>query len=98
MLVVLLTLGALGVSTITWFGQKILRDALRDALRRVYRAQVRLIELENTVQKDLQAIRGMVQLQSGGIVFKPSVRIVEAIVLDSRIAASPKKIPSNRQR
>ena len=48
-LVVLLTLGALGVATITWFRQRFLRDALRAALRRLSVAQARLNELESTV-------------------------------------------------
>jgi hypothetical protein len=48
-LVVLLTLGALSVATITWFRQRFLRDALRDVLHRLYLAQARLNELESTV-------------------------------------------------
>jgi hybrid cluster-associated redox disulfide protein len=84
-LVVLLALGALVISTVTWFRQRFLRDALRDALRRLYLAQARLNELESTVQKDMQALRGMVQRQSGGIVLEPSMKIAEAIALDPRM-------------
>jgi hybrid cluster-associated redox disulfide protein len=84
-LVVLLTLGALGVATITWFRQRLLREALRDALRRLYLAQARLNELESTVRKDLQALRGMVHQQSGGIVIEPSMKIAEAIAFEPRM-------------
>ena len=84
-LVVLLTLGALGVATITWFRQRFLRDALRDVLRRLYLAQARLNELESTVQKDMQALRAMVQRPSGGIALEPSMKIAQAIALDPRM-------------
>jgi hybrid cluster-associated redox disulfide protein len=82
-LVVLLTLGALGVATITWFRQRFLRDTMRDAMRRLYLTQARLNELESTVQ--MQARREMAQRQSGGIVLDPSMKIAEAIALDPRM-------------
>jgi hybrid cluster-associated redox disulfide protein len=84
-LAVLLTLGTLGVATMTWFRQRSLRDALRDALRRLYLAQVRLNELESTVQKELQALRSMVQRQSAGSLIEPTMKVAEAIALDPRM-------------
>jgi hybrid cluster-associated redox disulfide protein len=83
-LVVLLTLGTLGAATITWFRQQSLREALRDALRRLYVAQARLNELESTVQKELQALRSMVRRQSGGSLIQPTMKIAEAIALNPR--------------
>jgi hybrid cluster-associated redox disulfide protein len=84
-LVVLIGCVALGIAAITFFRQRFLRDALRDAQRRLYLAQARLNELESTVQKELQALRSMMQRQSGGPLFVPSMKIAEAIAIDPRI-------------
>jgi hypothetical protein len=84
-LVVLLTLGTLGVATMTWFRQRSLRDALRDALRRLYVAQARLNELESTVQQELQALRGRLRRASGGARIEPTMKIAEAMALDPRV-------------
>ena len=64
-LIVLIAGVALGISTITFFRQRFLRDALRDAQRRLYLAQARLNELESTVQKELQALRSLLRRQVG---------------------------------
>jgi hybrid cluster-associated redox disulfide protein len=84
-LVVLLALGALGIATITLFRQRFLRDALRDAQRRLYLAQARLNELESTVQKEMQALRALVRRQSGGPLVEPTMKIADAIALDPRM-------------
>jgi hypothetical protein len=83
--VVMLTLGAVGVATVTWFRQRLLREALRDASRRLYLAQAQLNELESTVRKDLQALRGEIQQRSGGSLIEPSMTIAAAIAIDPRI-------------
>jgi hybrid cluster-associated redox disulfide protein len=84
-LIGLITAVALGIAVITFFRQRSLREALRDAQRRLYLAQARLNELESTVQKDLQALRRMLLQQSGGPLFVPSMTIAEAIAIDPRI-------------
>jgi hybrid cluster-associated redox disulfide protein len=84
-LTVLIALVALGVAAITFFRQRFLRDALRDAQRRLYLAQARLNELENTLQKELLALRSLLRRQSGGPVFDPSMKIADAIAIDPRI-------------
>ena len=73
---------ALGITAITFFRQRFLRDALRDAQRRLYLAQARLNELENTVQKELQTLRSLMRRQSGGPLFEPSMKIADAIAID----------------
>jgi len=85
MLIVLIAGVALGISIITFFRQRFLRDALRDAQRRLYLAQARLNELESTVQKELQALRSMLRRQSGGPLFEPSMKIAEAIAIDPHV-------------
>ena len=81
-----LTAGAaLGLAMITCFRQRYLRDLLRDAQRRLYLAQARLNELENTVQKELQALRSVMRRQAGGPLFEPSMKIAEAIAIDPRV-------------
>jgi hybrid cluster-associated redox disulfide protein len=84
-LIALIACIALGIAVITFFRQRFLRDALRDAQRRLYLAQARLNELENTVQKELQALRSLMRQQSGGSCFEPSMKIADAIALDPRI-------------
>jgi hybrid cluster-associated redox disulfide protein len=84
-LVGLTALGALGIAAITLFRQRFLRDALRDAQRRLYLAQARLNELESTVQKELQALRGLVRRQSSGLRLESTMRIADAIAIDPRI-------------
>lgn len=84
-LIVLTVCVALGISTITFFRQRYMRDMLRDAQRRLYLAQARLNELESTVQKELQAVRSLMRRQSGGPLFEPSMKIAEAIAIDPRV-------------
>jgi hybrid cluster-associated redox disulfide protein len=84
-LIALIACVALGIAVITFFRQRFLRDALRDAQRRLYLAQARLNELESTVQKELQALRSLMRQQSGGSCFEPSMKIADAIALDPRI-------------
>ena len=84
-LIALIACVALGIAVITFFRQRFLRDALRDVQRRLYLAQARLNELENTVQKELQALRNLMRQQSGGSCFEPSMKIADAIALDPRI-------------
>jgi hybrid cluster-associated redox disulfide protein len=85
MITVLIACVALGIAAITFFRQRFLRDALRDAQRRLYLAQARLNELESTVQKELQALRSLMRRQSGGPLFEPSMKIADAIAIDPRI-------------
>ena len=84
-LTVLLAAVALGVATISLFKQRFLRETVRDTQRRLYLAQARLNELESTVQKDLQALRSMLQRQSGTPFFTASMKIADAIAIDPRI-------------
>jgi hybrid cluster-associated redox disulfide protein len=84
-LIVLMAGVALGIAVITFFRQRFLRDGLRDVQRRLYLAQARLNELENTVQKEQQALRSMRRRQSGGPLFEPSMKIADAIAIDPRI-------------
>jgi hybrid cluster-associated redox disulfide protein len=84
-LTMLIALVALGVAAITLFKQRFLREALRDAQRRLYLAQARLNEMESTVQKEMYALRSLVRRQAGGPVFDPSMKVADAIALDPRI-------------
>jgi hybrid cluster-associated redox disulfide protein len=82
---VLIACAALSIAMITFFRQRFLRDALRDAQRRLYLAQARLNELESTVQKEQQALRSLMRQQSGGALFEPSMKIADALAIDPRI-------------
>jgi hybrid cluster-associated redox disulfide protein len=84
-LIALIACVALGIAAITFFRQRLLRDALREAQRRLYLAQARLSELESTVQQERQALRSLMRRQSGGPLFEPSMKIAEAIAIDPRI-------------
>jgi hybrid cluster-associated redox disulfide protein len=84
-LTVLVAFVALGIAAIAFFRQRSLRDALRDAQRRLYLAQARLNELEGTVQNDLQILRSQLRRQSGNPLFEASMRIADAIAIDPRI-------------
>jgi hybrid cluster-associated redox disulfide protein len=84
-LIGLTTLGALGLGALTLFRQRFLRDALRDAQRRLYLTQARLNELETTVQREIQALRGLMRQQSGGPLFESTMKIADAIAIDPRI-------------
>jgi hybrid cluster-associated redox disulfide protein len=85
MITVLIAFVALGISTITFFRQRSLRDTLRETQRRLYLAQARLNELESTVQKDLQVLRSLLRRQSGGPLLESSMKITDAIAIDPRI-------------
>ncbi|HSF33558.1 MAG TPA: hypothetical protein VLK82_24200 [Candidatus Tectomicrobia bacterium] len=84
-LIALLALAALTLAALTWFRQRFLREALRDAQRRLYLAQARVSELESTVQKELQALRGLIRRQTGGPLFESTMKIADAIAIDPRI-------------
>jgi hybrid cluster-associated redox disulfide protein len=84
-LIMLIAAAGLGLASVTFFRQRMLRDALRDVQRRLYLAQARLNELESTVQKELQGLRGMLRRQSGSPLFEPSMKIAEAIAQDPRV-------------
>jgi hypothetical protein len=84
-LVALVALGALAIASITYGRERALRESLREAQRRLYLAQARLNELENTFQKELYALRAVVRRQSGGPVFEPTMRIADAIAIDPRV-------------
>jgi hybrid cluster-associated redox disulfide protein len=84
-LTVVIALIALGIAVLTFFRQRFLRDVLRDAQRRLYLAQARLNELEDTVQKELHALRSLTRRQSGIPLFDPSLRIADAIAIDPRV-------------
>ena len=84
-LVVTTALGALGIAAMTFFRQRWLREALRDAQRRLYLVQARLSEVENTVEKELQALRALLRRQSGDPLVASTIKIADAIALDPRI-------------
>jgi hypothetical protein len=84
-LVALAAFGALGVAAITYGRERSLRESLREAQRRLYLTQARLNDLENTFQKELHALRAAVRRQSGGPVFEPTMRIVDAVAIDPRV-------------
>jgi hybrid cluster-associated redox disulfide protein len=84
-LIGLSALGALGLGSLTLFRQRSLRDALRDAQRRLYLAQARLNQLENTVQSELLALRSPMGQQSGGHLFESTMKLADAIAIDPRI-------------
>jgi hybrid cluster-associated redox disulfide protein len=84
-LVVMIALGALGLAAMTFFRQRWLRDALRDAQRRLYLAQARLNKVESTVEKELQALRPLLRRQSDGPLVESTMKIADAIALDPRI-------------
>ena len=84
-LTVLLAGVALSIAAITLFRQRLLRETLRDTQRRLYLAQARVNELESTVQKELQALRSILQRQLGTALFTPSMKIADAIAIDPRI-------------
>jgi hybrid cluster-associated redox disulfide protein len=84
-LTVLLAVVALSIAAITLFRQRFLRETLRDTQRRLYLAQARLNELENTVQKELHALRSLLQRQSGAPLFASSMKIGDAIAIDPRV-------------
>ena len=84
-LVALAALGAMGIAIITYGRERSLRESLREAQRRLYLAQARLNELENTVQKELRALRAVMRRQSGGPIFEPTMRIADAIAIDPRV-------------
>jgi hybrid cluster-associated redox disulfide protein len=84
-LIVMIACAALGIASVTFFRQRFLRDALRDAQRRLYLAQARLNELEGTVQRERQALRSLIRRQSGGPLFEPSMKIADAIAIDPRV-------------
>jgi hybrid cluster-associated redox disulfide protein len=84
-LTVLIALAALVIAAITLLRQRFLRETLRDVQRRLYLAQARLNELESTVQKELQALRSLLQRQSGAPLFQSSMKIADAIAIDPRI-------------
>jgi hybrid cluster-associated redox disulfide protein len=83
-LIVLTALGALGIAAITFFRQRFLRDLLRDTQRRLYLAQARLNELESTMQKELQVLRGLVRRSSGGPLVESTMKIADVLAIDSR--------------
>jgi hybrid cluster-associated redox disulfide protein len=84
-LIVMIACAALGIAAVTLFRQRFVRDALRDAQRRLYLVQARLNELESTVQKERQAVRSLVRRQSGGPLFERSMKIADAIAIDPRV-------------
>jgi len=84
-LVALAAFGALGLATITSLRQRSWREALRDAQRRLYLTQARLNELESLVQKELQTVRALVRRQSGDLCIEPTMKIADAIAIDSRV-------------
>jgi hybrid cluster-associated redox disulfide protein len=84
-LIVMIACAALGIAAVTLFRQRFVRDALRDAQRRLYLVQARLNELESTVQKERQAVRSLMRRQSGGPLFEPSMKIADAIAIDPRV-------------
>src|SRR5918999_1671326 len=84
-LIALAALGALGIAAMALCRQRFLRDALRDTQRRLYLAQAQLHELENTVQKEMQALRALVGRQSGSPLIESTMKIADAIAIDPRV-------------
>jgi hybrid cluster-associated redox disulfide protein len=84
-LIGLMALAALAIAALSLFRQRFLREALRDAQRRLYLAQARVSELDSTVQKELQTLRGLIRRQTGGLRFEATMKITDAIAIDPRI-------------
>jgi hybrid cluster-associated redox disulfide protein len=83
-LIGLIALVALILAGLALFRQRCLREALRDAQRRLYLAQARLNELEGSVQKDFQALRGLIRRQESGSLLESTMKISDAIAIDPR--------------
>lgn len=75
---------ALGIAVVAFLRERSLRESLQDVQRRVYLAQARLHELENTVQQGFQSLRADVRRQSGATAFAPEMKIADAIAIDPR--------------
>jgi hypothetical protein len=84
-LVALSVFGALASAAVALLRQRSLREAVRDAQRRLYLVQARLHELESTMQKELQAVRTMVRRQAGDPLFEPTMKIADAVAIDPRV-------------
>jgi hypothetical protein len=84
-LVALAALSALSIAAIAYGRERSLRESVREAQRRLYLAQARLNELENTVQKELHALRAFAHRRSGAPVFEPKLRIADAVAIDPRV-------------
>ena len=85
MLIGLVALSALGTALITYRKQRSLRDSWRDSQRRLYLAQARLTELENTLRQEQQKLQALMRQQSGGPLLAPSTKIADAIALNPHI-------------
>src|SRR5918912_1126855 len=85
MLAALAALGALSIAAVGYWRERSLRESVREAQRRLYLAQARLNELENTVQKELHALRAFAHRRSGAPVFEPKLRIADAVAIDPRV-------------
>jgi len=84
-LVALVAVAALGLAASAAMRARSLRESLQDAQRRLYLAQARLNELENTVQQELRKLRGAIHRQAGGALFEPTMKIADAIAIDPRV-------------
>ena len=84
-LVAVIALVALSGAVVALLRERRLRESLQDAHRRLYLAQARLNELENTVQKEVRSLRADVKRQPGAVGFDPTMRIGDAIANDPRV-------------
>jgi len=76
---------AVGLALATWLRVRSLRESLQDAHRRVYLAQARLNELEQSVHKELRAVRADIRRQAGKARFDPRMKLADAVAIDPRV-------------
>lgn len=82
---VIVAFGALGLALSALLRLRALRESLQDAHRRVYLAQARLNELEQTTQQQLRTLRADLRRQAGGARLDPKMTLAEAIAVDPNI-------------
>lgn len=76
---------ALGLALVALLRLRTLRASLQDAQRRLYLAQARLNELEQTLQQELRTVRADIRRQLGGTRLDPKMTLAEAIAIDPRV-------------
>lgn len=76
---------AAGLALTTWLRVRSLRESLQEAHRRLYLAQARLNELEQTVHKEVRALRADIRRQAGESRFDPRMKLADAIAIDPRV-------------
>lgn len=84
-LVAMAAFSACGIAAVVYFRQRSCHETLRDVQRRLYVTQARLNEMESFMQKELQTLRALTRQQGGGALFVASMKIADAIAIDSRV-------------